>query len=190
MPHEPGLPLDEQEMDEFEKEFEQLSEEADPHKSAWQATLHDLDAIVAEHEDEGWDVVRIAAQDSACEGRESNDEDGRFGLSFVIPDNHADAFTEAFEAGSFPQYEVYRGESNGRVFLIVEYLDPDAETAICVAGNFWRRDANYMIELALEEGRMFTHYHLLDGSHLGSFEHEGVDKFFPDAERIHGSPDE
>lgn len=184
MPHEPGLPIEEAEMDEFEKEFQQLSENADPLKTAWQATLHDLDVIVEEHEADGWDAVRIAAQDVAAEARDTNDHDGRFGLSFVIADNHAEPFREAFDDGEFPQYEVYRGETNGRVFMIVEYLDPASETALCVAGNFWRRDANAMIENALEEDMMYTHYHLLDGTHLGSFEHEGVEKFFPEAPRI------
>jgi hypothetical protein len=173
-------------MDDFEKEFEELSEKADSHKSAWQATLHDLDVIVEEHEENGWDAVRIAAQDCACEGRDTNDVEGRFGLSFVIADNHADPFLEAFEAGEFPKYEVYRGEANGRVFMIIEYLDPGTETAIVVAGNFWRRDANLMIEDALDEEKMYSHYHRLDGSHLGSFEHDGIEKFFPEAERVHG----
>lgn len=187
MPHEPGLPIEDEEMDDFEKEFQQLSEQADPHKSAWQATLHDLDAIVAEHGEQGWDAVRIAAQDVACEGRDTNDREGRFGLSYVIADNHAEPFLEAFEAGEFPEYEVYRGETGGRVFMIVEYRDPETETAIVVAGNFWRRDANVLIENALDAGTMYTHYHLLDGTHLGSFEHESVESFFPDAERVHGS---
>lgn len=186
MPHEPGLPMGEKEMDKYEKEFEQLAESSDAHKSAWQATLHDLDAIVEAHEENGWDAIRIASQDVAAEGRDTNDTEGRYGLSFVIADNHGDRFEEAFEAGEFPQYEVYRGESNGRVFLIVEYLDPDTETAIVVAGNFWRRDANPMLDTAVEEGTMYTHYHLLNGTHLGSFQHEGVDKFFPEAPRVHG----
>jgi len=186
MPHEPSAPKDPIEADEYEKEFEQLSNEADAHKSAWQATLHDLDAIVEEREADGWNALRIPAQDVAAEGRDSNDDEGRYGLSFVVADNHAERFEDAFEAGDFPQYEVYRGESNGRVFLIVEYLDPDSETVIVVAGNLWRRDANPMLETAVEEDTMYTHYHLLDGTHLGSFEHEGVDKFFPEAPRVHG----
>lgn len=186
MPHEPGVPLDESDVDEFEKEFQQLHEEADPHKSAWQATLHDLDTIVAEHEENGWDAVRIASQDVACEARDTNDVEGRFGLSFVIADNHAEPFEAAFEAGKFPQYEVYRGETNGRVFMIIEYLDPGTQTAIVVAGNFWRRDANLMLEDAVEAEKMYSHYHLLDGTHLGSFEHEDVEKFFPEADRVYG----
>lgn len=190
MPHEPGLPIEDQEMDDFEKEFQQLSENADPHKSAWQAVLHDLDVIVEEHEENGWDAVRIASQDVAAEARDTNDNEGRYGLSFVIADNHAERFQEVFEAGQFPQYEVYRGETNGRVFLIVEYLDPGSQTAIVVAGNLWRRDANMMLEDAMEEEKMYTHYHLLDGTHLGSFEHESVDKFFPEAERVYQDQDE
>lgn len=190
MPHEPGLPIEDEEMDDFEKEFQELSEKSDPHKSAWQATLHDLDAIAEEHEADGWDVVKIASQDVAAEARDTNNVEGRFGLSFVIPDNYADAFRAAFEAGTFPQYEVYRGETSGRVFLIVEYLDPDTQTAIVVAGNFWRRDANLMLEDAVDADKMYTHYHVLDGTHLGSFEHEEVEKFFPEAPRVHGDQDE
>lgn len=186
MPYEPGAPVEETDLDDYEEEYQELSEYSDPHKSAWSATLHDLDAIVEEYEEQGWSTVRIAAQDVACEARDTNKREGRYGLSFVIPDNYAEPFQDAFEAGAFPEYEVYRGEANGRIFLIVEYRDPDSETAIVVAGNFWRRDANMMLEDAAEEGKMYTHYHLLDRTHLGSFEHEGIEKFFPEAERVHG----
>ncbi|MFC7045335.1 hypothetical protein ACFQH6_07875 [Halobacteriaceae archaeon GCM10025711] len=86
--------------------------------------------------------------------------------------------------GTYPEYQVYRQEVDGRLFLLTELQDPDAETAIVVASNFELLYAGGLVEAAEAEGAMYTHVQTLDKTYLGSFRHDDWEKFFPDAERI------
>jgi hypothetical protein len=147
-------------------------------KNAWSATLDDMNALAAEYEDEGWETVTIPAGSTAPESPDSGVE-GRFGLVYVIPDNHVDPFEEAFETGEFPRYDVFRNESSGQVFLVTVLADPDSETAIFVAGGFERRHTRPLMSAVRDEGAMYTHLQTLDGTQLGSFRHDDPEKFFP-----------
>ena len=164
---------------------EQIAASADVHKGAWQRTLDDMTAMADELEDEGWDVVTIASGHTAPKPPDAGDDD-RFGFVHVVPDNHAEEFVAAFEDGAFSQYRVFRNEMQGRVFMVTQLLDPEAEQVILIAGNFEMRHAPGLVNTALEEGEMYTHVQKLDKTHLGSFRHDDVEKFFPEPQKYEG----
>lgn len=149
------------------------------HSSAWEATIEDMHATADDLEENGWEVVTLIAGDTAPESPTAGDTD-RFGLSYVVPDNQADPFREAFEVGEFPRYEVYRAERAGRVFLVTALFDPGSEMAILLAGTYERRNADGCVRAAVESDEMYTHVQLLDETHLGTFRHENYEMFFPD----------
>lgn len=151
------------------------------HTSAWAATIDDMLAMAEEMEENGWDTVTITAGDTGAESPDAGDTD-RFGLTYVVPDNKAEAFEEAFEGREFPRYEVYRAEREGRSFVLTVLLDPETATAILLAGNYELRTAGGCIRAAIEADAMYTHVQLLDGTHLGSFRHEDYEKFFPESD--------
>lgn len=157
---------------------ERLVAHAERNKEAWGRTLEEMEALAAEREADGWDVVTVAAGHTAPESRDAGDTD-RYGLVYVAPGNRARPFYEAYDRGDYPRYEVYRGETETRIFLVTELIDPDVETAILLAGNFRRLDARGLIRTVRETERMYTHVQKLDGTHLGSFEHADHEKFFP-----------
>jgi hypothetical protein len=157
---------------------DRIADNADVLKNAWQATLDDMEALAAEYEEEGWDTTAIPAGHTAAEHPDAGIE-GRFGLAYVIPDNHAEAFETAFEAGEFPRYDVFRNEVGGQAFLVTVLVDPGTETAILLAGGFERRASRQLMHTASEAGEMYTHVQTLDGTQLGSFQHDDPEKFFP-----------
>ncbi|WP_435177493.1 DUF7529 family protein [Halorussus sp. AFM4] len=164
---------------------EQIAGSADVHKGAWQRTLDDMQAMEADMEEEGWDVVAIGAGHTAPTNPDAGETD-RWGFVHVVPDNKAEPFEAAVETGAFPQYRVFRNEMQGRVFVLTQLLDPDSETAILIAGNFEMRHAPGLVKTALKEDQMYTHVQTLDGTHLGSFRHDDVEKFFPDPHKYTG----
>ena len=169
-----------------------LAANADRHRSAWKATLEDMQATADEREAAGWEVLTLAAGNTAPEPPDSGASD-RFGLTHVIPDNKAERFVEAYEGRSYPRYEVYRTTVDGRVFLVTELLDPDSETAISIAGSYRLRDAHALIAAVREAGETYTHVQTLDATYLGSFQHSTPEKFFPhyeDFEAYFGSSDD
>ncbi|WP_135827331.1 DUF7529 family protein [Halorussus halobius] len=164
---------------------EQIAANADAHKNAWQRTLDDMQAMGADLEADGWDVVEVAAGHTAPTNPDAGASD-RFGFVHVVPGNEADAISEAVETGAFPKYQVFRKEVGGRVFMVTQLLDPDTSTALLIAGNFEMRHAAGLVKNSFEEGVTYTHLQTLDKTHLGSFRHDDVGKFFPDPEKYAG----
>ena len=157
-------------------------------KRAWQETLDDMDAIADEHREAGRDVTTIPAVDTGPIGRDTNNPDGEYGMEFVVADNHAEEFEEAFAAGDYPEYDVYRGEEGEDAFVVVELVDPDAERAILLAGAYPIRDETMCAFAAREEDEMYTFVRTLDGTRYGAFRHEGYEKFFPRADELPEDP--
>jgi hypothetical protein len=161
---------------------ERITSNVDVKKDAWSETIDDMKAMAAELEAEGWDVFYVAAGHTAPETPEVGETD-RYGLTHVIPDNYADGFVEAFEAGDYPEYDVFRQELSGTVFSVTVLRDPDSMTAILIASALTLSDAPEMINKSRSEGKTYTHVQTLDKTHLGSFEHEAPEKFFPNFEQ-------
>ncbi|MFC4552150.1 MULTISPECIES: DUF7529 family protein [Halorussus] len=161
---------------------ERIAASADVEKGAWQRTLEDMKAMAEELEEEGWDVLTIAAGHTAPTNPDAGETD-RWGLVHVVPGNKAEPFAEMVDTGKFPQYQVFRNEMNSRAFVVTQLLDPDTEQAILIAGNFELRHAPGLVTTALEEDEMYTHVQKLDGTHLGSFRHDDAEKFFPNPQR-------
>jgi hypothetical protein len=155
--------------------------ETDALSGAWNETLEDMWAMADELDAEGWETLSVVADHTGPEGPEHGDTD-RFGLVYVIPGNEAESFEAAIE-GSFPRYDVFRQEVNGRVFMVTELLDPDTETAILIAGNFWSHETDPLVAAARDEGEMYTHVQKLDETQLGSFRHDKPEKFFPELDK-------
>jgi hypothetical protein len=161
---------------------ERLAADAAGNKRAWQATLDDVDELAADRAADGWEVVTVVAGHTEPRPGEAGGSD-RYGLVHVVSGRDADAFATAYERGDYPRYDVYRGTTDTRLFLVTECLDPGSRTAILVAGSVRRDDARRLARTAARTGRMYTHVRTLDGTHLGSFEHAAPEKFFAVTDR-------
>ena len=135
---------------------ERITSNVDVKKDAWSETIDDMKAMAAELEAEGWDVFYVAAGHTA---------------------------PETPEAGEYPEYDVFRQELSGTVFSVTVLRDPDSMTAILIASALTLSDAPEMINKSRSEGKTYTHVQTLDKTHLGSFEHEAPEKFFPNFEQ-------
>lgn len=159
---------------------EEFAAHADLHRDAWEQTIADARELAAEREDEGWETVLIPAENTATEPPGVGETD-RYGLVHVIPDNYAEDFQSFFDRGNYSAFDVYRAEVSGRVFLVTELLAPDEELAIIIFANYVLRDAQELIKTVLDSETMYTHVRAYAGEHLGSFEHEEYEKFFPES---------
>ena len=151
-------------------------------KEGWRMTNEDMESIAEERREEGWDVVSMPAVHTSPVSRDMGDDPERFGLVHIIPDNYAEEFREAYERGEFPEYLAYRNEVENSAFLVTEFIDPDSETVILIAGRYDLRHAEGMVRSAIDEGELYTHARTLDGTRLGSFRHEEFDALVPTPE--------
>lgn len=171
--------------DEDVPDAERIAGDADRRREAWGATLEEMTAMADEFESDGWRTLRIAAGDSGPFGPSAADDDEKaFGLAYVIPGDKAAEVSELFERASFPEYEVYRAENDGRMYMVTALFSPEIQTAVFVAGAWDLRDALGCATAAAETGRMYTRLQKLDGTVVGVVEHEAPEKFFPDLDAI------
>lgn len=159
-------------------EPERVAAMADRQRDAWQRTIDDARDLAAEREDAGWETVVFPALDTATEPPEDGVA-GRYGLVHVVPGNYADSAARLAE-NAVDAYDVYRAENEGRVFLVTELLDTDAELAVFVVATYELRYADGVIDAATDDDRMYSHFETLDSTHLASVEHAEPEKFFPE----------
>ncbi|MCU4743150.1 hypothetical protein OB955_05835 [Halobacteria archaeon AArc-m2/3/4] len=147
-------------------------------KEAWSQTNEDMNVIADQRREEGWNVVSMPAVHTSPVSKDQGDDD-TFGLVHVIPDNHTEAFSEAFDRGEFHQYEAYRNEVDGFVYLVTELIDPDSETIVLIASQYDLQLSRGMIESAVDEDALYTHAKTINGTTLGSVRHEKFDPLIP-----------
>ncbi|WP_411967619.1 hypothetical protein [Haloferax sp. YSSS75] len=171
--------------DEEVSNAERIASSADRRREAWGATLDDMTALADEYEEEGWETVRIAAGSTGTFGPgDLEGDEETFGIAYVVPGDKAEEVSELFEQSSFPEYEVYRAENDGLVYMVTALLAPDIETAVFVAGAWEQRTALNCATTAIERGQMFSYLQKLDGTVVGVVEHDDPDKFFPNLDAI------
>lgn len=155
-----------------------MSGDADDERGGWQRTVDALRELESELEAAGWEVVAVPAGHVAPVSPEAGESD-RFGLVHTVPGEVAEAFEAAFEAGRFAEYEVFRRQVGNRLFLVTKLTAPDERVAILLAGNVDMTYADALEAAAESRGELYTHVELLDGTHLGSFQHDDPALFFP-----------
>lgn len=143
----------------------------------WRRTLAAATDAAEELRDDGWDVTTVRAGHVAPEPPEHGDSD-RYGLVYVAPDSTEAPFREAFEPGAFDTYEVFRRRDGSDLYLLTRVLDHDRRIAVVLVGAVNLAHAADLRATAAETGEMYSHVQLLDGTHLGTFEHDDPSLFF------------
>jgi hypothetical protein len=164
-------------------ERDRVARAPDVVRGGWRRTVSDVRAMARDREAAGYEAMQLFADDTTPLAPGSGGTD-RWGLTYLIDDDAADAF-RAFDARTaFDETAVYQRTTGGNVFVATECLDHDAAAVLFVAGVYRRRRAADLARAATERGRMWTHVRRLDGTVVGSVEHEAAEPFFPDADGV------
>lgn len=159
------------------------NQERSEERSPWEMTVADARAMGEAREEDGWETVVLVSEDTEPLSRSEGPTE-RFGLRFTVPEDRVAEFQELFGRGEFPTYEVYRSEVEEEVYLVVELLDSESDTAILAAGRYDLSAAAPMVHDAETSAEMYTHFQGPDGRYVGTFRHDGHEKFVPYADRI------
>lgn len=147
--------------------------------NGWVRLLEEMDAMEEQLRQDGWETLSIPAGDAAPVVPETSRLD-RHGFAYVIPGDDAERFTELFVPDGFPQSEVYRAVEGSNLFVLTVFRDPPTEAAVLLAGVLDLADIDECREISERTGTMYSHILKVDGSHVGSFEHDDPTPFFPD----------
>jgi hypothetical protein len=155
-----------------------MSDEAGAN-DGWIRLLEEMEAMEDQLRQEGWETLTIAAGDAAPVVPEKSRLD-RHGFAYVIPGDDAERFAELFVPEGFPRTEVYRAVEGSNLFVLTVFRDPPTEAAILLAGVLDLANLDECREISERTGTMNTHVLKIDGTHVGSFEHDDPKPFFPD----------
>jgi hypothetical protein len=150
----------------------------------WQLTVEDLRALEADLDEAGWDVLAVQAGHTSPLPPNEGDTD-EFGFVIVLADNDADRIAERLVDGgldAYERYEVFRRAAGDRMYVVVQYLAPDRDEAVLIAGSYRLRFLEPVREAASEAGELVTQFKRIDDTVVATFRHEAYEQFFPPAE--------
>jgi len=114
-------------------------------------TLADLEGRATELRETGWQVATVPAAHVTAEPPGAGESD-RFGYVYVAPGSAAGPFREAFDAGEFGSFRLFRRTVGGTEYLLTELTDPQREIAILLAGGVENGDREAVRRAAEAEG--------------------------------------
>jgi hypothetical protein len=145
----------------------------------WDEMIADMEATAAEYEAEGWETIQLHSGDVTPATPDEDDE--RFGLDVLVPDDEFAAVEELVESGvTFDSYEVFRALADGLVLFVVAMEDHDEEVAVLYPAYYDAQDAQGMLAAAQQAGEMRTYVRTLQRDHI-EFTHEEPVNFAPPA---------
>ena len=163
---------------------ERRAQSVEQSKTGLQQTIEDMKAMAADREEAGYETFTVAAGDTTPKTPDTGETD-EWGLSYVVPGDVEAEFVELHERADFDETGVYQADGEGVRFIVTEFLDHDEQIAMFVAGTFRLRFAAPLVRTALDRERMYTHVKKVDGTNLGSIEHEDPSAFFPEPESLY-----
>lgn len=140
---------------------------------AWKQTLSDREDIAADRREDGWEVLELTATHTDTVSIDTLDHD-KYGLFHVIPDNRAEEFEATYDDG-FTEYLGYGSIVQGFMYMVTELIDPEERRSILIASQYDMTRSQGMINSADRTGSLYTYVRTIDGTILGSFEHEEYD---------------
>lgn len=164
-------------------EIERMVRSSDEARSGWEQTLEDMQAMAADRREAGYEVLTLQAGNTAPIGPDQGETE-TWGLFYVIPGDEANHFKDLHARADFEETGVYQASIGRYTFIVTECLDHEAEVVLLIAGSYRRRAAPDLVRAALDQNKMFSHVKKLDGTILGTIEHDDPEAFFPDPDSI------
>ncbi len=142
-----------------------------PKKEAWAQTLEEMSALAEDRREDGWDVYTLRASQTDPVTRDMRDHD-RFGLMHILPKSDWQTITELYDEDEFTEYLVYGSKVSQRLFGVIEFIDPNRKRSIMLANSYALSRTRGLDANAEEAGVLYSYFKKIDGTIIGSFEHE------------------
>ncbi|WP_247731537.1 DUF7529 family protein [Halovivax limisalsi] len=150
--------------------MDRLQSQSDVHIEAYKQLLAEVDQLAADREDDGWEVLTLSPNHTNM--LSTDDDRDWWGFSHIVGGSDAEAFEDFYDADAFTEYLAYGRQVEGYMYLVTELIDPTDERTVLIASRYDRRLAKGVVNSAKSEGVLYTHVQTIDGTIVGSFEHE------------------
>ena len=158
-------------QEEPDPQVKRLADPTGVHTNAWTRILEEMEELADGRRAEGWEVRTVVAAHTDAITKSMREHD-RFGIQHIVPDNHADEVEEFYDDETFTEYLVYGRPIERFMYLVTEFIDPENERSVMVAGRYDMTLAGGLTDNAEEEGHLNTYLKRIDGTIVVQFEHE------------------
>lgn len=147
---------------------------------AWEGVVDDMETTAEGYREDGWETLELHPGDvtplPAMAGRGGD----QYGLDVLVPGDEYENLSEAVEGAEFDEYEVYRAQEGGLVFLVLATKSTATKRVVLLPLYYGIEDARLMLDRATEEGRMLTHVRPLSDDERVTFTQEEPEMLFPE----------
>ncbi|QLG60773.1 DUF7529 family protein [Halorarum salinum] len=146
----------------------------------WEDVIEDMEATAAEYREAGWEALELHPGDvTALPTASAATESDRLGLDVLLPGDEFRELEELMEGTSFDEYDAYRAEEGGVVFLVVAMKAPEAGLVVVLPLYYAVREAEEMLDRVAARGEMRTFLRPLDDSRRVVFSQDEPDNLLP-----------
>lgn len=156
----------------------------------WDDTIADMEATAEEFREAGWETVELhpgAVTPLPAGETEDGYADERTGLDVLVPGDEFSAVKEAVggidgeegDAASYDEYEAFRAEQDGVVFLVVAMKASATETTVLIPLYYSVQDASETVRRVREREEMRLFVRPLDDSERVVFSQQSPAALLP-----------
>lgn len=145
----------------------------------WEGVVEDMEATAAEYREEGWETLELHPGDVTALPAVEERVDGRFGLDVLVPGDEYEALSELVAGATFDEYDVFRAQENGVVFLVVATKSTATNQVVLLPAYYGIEDGQLMLKRARDEGEMQTHVRPLSGDDRVTLKQAEPETLFP-----------
>ena len=146
----------------------------------WEEVMADMEATAAEYREAGWTVVELHPGDVTALPTASADvESDRTGFDVLVPGDEFAELEGTVADAAFDEYDAYRAEEGGVVFLVVAVKAEGRGSAVVYPLYYALSEAATMLRRAAEAGEMRTYVRPLEDDRRVVFTHRDPTNLLP-----------
>jgi hypothetical protein len=146
----------------------------------WEGVVEDMEATAAEYREEGWETLELHPGDVTALPAVEERREGQFGLDVLVPGDEYEAVSELVADVEFDEYEVFRAQQGGVVFLVLVTKATAAKQVVLTPLYYGVEDAQLMLERARTEDVLYTHVRPLSGDEHVTLTQQDPELLFPE----------
>ncbi|SEO94548.1 hypothetical protein SAMN04487948_108133 [Halogranum amylolyticum] len=146
----------------------------------WEGVVEDMEATAAEYRENGWETLELHPGDVNPLPAVEERTEGRFGLDVLVPGEEYETVSTLVADAEFDEYEVFRAQRGGVVFLLLVTKSTAAEQVVLTPLYYGVEDARLMLERAREADVLYTHVRPLSGDEHVTFTQQDPELLFPE----------
>lgn len=149
----------------------------------WDDVIDDMEATADEYREADWDVHELHPGDvtplPAGPDGQGGFVDDRVGLDVLVPGNEFRELEAIVEDATFDEYDAYRAEKGGVVFVVVAMKADDAGVAVLFPIYYRVDQAGEMLPRVRDRGELRTFIRPLHDERRVVFSQQEPEPFYP-----------